>query len=260
MLYTNVDKALRNQLQAAVPKFYISAILDPIIGIGNTTCLALLTHLHGTYGTITESELDRNLDRMKSQWKPPTSTEILFTQINDGVAFATAGGDPPTGPSIIQIAYNIVAATGRFDVATRKWWAKTAAQKTWATFQVHFKAADMDNHLLETSGTSGYHGASDMAITLATTQAALVASELALSLVLQARISPSVTSSSNLSVVTTTTGSPTARTYLWTHGITTNIAHDSATCSTKSPEHQDDATEETNTGGATFVCRHRTRA
>jgi hypothetical protein len=93
MIYTNVEKALRNQLQAAVPKVYISAILDPIIGIGNTNCLTLLTHLHDTYGTITEAEIDRNLDRMKSQWNPPTSIELLFTQINDGVAFAIAGGD-----------------------------------------------------------------------------------------------------------------------------------------------------------------------
>jgi hypothetical protein len=61
MLYTNVDKALRNQLREAVPKVYISAILDPIIGIGNTTCLTILTHLHETYGTITEAEMDRNL-------------------------------------------------------------------------------------------------------------------------------------------------------------------------------------------------------
>jgi hypothetical protein len=129
MLYTNVDKALRTQLQAAVPKVYISAIIDPLIGIGNTTCLTLLTHLHDTYGTITEAELDRNLDRMKSQWNPPTSIELLFTQINDGVAFATAGGDPPTGPSIIRIAY-IVTATGRFDVATREWRSKIAVQKT----------------------------------------------------------------------------------------------------------------------------------
>jgi hypothetical protein len=229
MLYTNVEKALQNQLQAAVPKVYISAILDPIIGIGNTSCLTLITHLHDTYGTITEAELDRNLDRVKSQWNPPTSIELLFTQINGGVASATAGGDPPTGPSIIRIAYNIVAATGRFDVATREWRAKTVAQKTWATFQLHFKAADTYNRLLETSGTAGYHGASNMAITLANTQSALVASELALSLALQAHVSPSITSSANLSDVTNTTSYTPARKYCWNHGITTNLSHTSAT-------------------------------
>jgi hypothetical protein len=146
MLYTNINKALRNQIQAAVPKVYISTILHPIIGIGNTTCLALLTHLHDTYGTITEAELDR----MRIQWNPPTSIKILFTQINNGVSFATAGEDPPTGPSSIRIV-----ATGRFDVATREWRAKTVAQKTCATFQLHFKATDIDNRLIETSGTAG---------------------------------------------------------------------------------------------------------
>jgi hypothetical protein len=99
-----------------------------------------------------------------------------------------------------------------------------------------------------------------MAITIANTQAALVASELALSLTLQAHVSPSITSPSNISAVTTNTSYQPARTYFWTHGITTNLAHTSATCSTKSPEHQDDATEENKMGGATFVCRPRTRA
>jgi hypothetical protein len=260
MLYTSVDNALRNQLQTAVPKVYISAILYPIIGIGNTTCLTLLTHLHDTYGTITEAELDRNLDRMKIQWKPPTSIELLFTQISDGVELTTAGGDPPTGPSIIRIAYNIIATTGRFDIATREWRAKTVAQKTWATFQLHFKAADTDNHLLQTSGTAGYHGASNMTITLANTQSALGASELALSLALQAHVSPSITSSANISDVTNTTSSTPARTYCWTHDITTNLSHTSSTCSTKIPGNQDDATENNKMGGTTFVCRHRTRA
>jgi hypothetical protein len=66
MLYSNVGKALRNQFQAAVSKVYISAILDPVIGIGNTTCLHLLIHLHNTYGSITEAKLDQNLDRMNN--------------------------------------------------------------------------------------------------------------------------------------------------------------------------------------------------
>jgi hypothetical protein len=99
-----------------------------------------------------------------------------------------------------------------------------------------------------------------MAITLANIQSALVASELALSLALQAHIAPSITSSANLSTVTTTTSSPPARTYWWTHDITTNLFHTSATCSTKSPEHQDDATEENKMGGATFFYRPRTCA
>jgi hypothetical protein len=61
MLYSNADKALCNQLQATVSKVYINAIIEPIIGIDNTTCHQLLTHLHTTYGRITEAELDKIL-------------------------------------------------------------------------------------------------------------------------------------------------------------------------------------------------------
>jgi hypothetical protein len=96
MLHSNLDKAILNQLQAAVPKVYISTILDPIIRIGNTTCLQLLTHLHATYGHITEAVLEKSLERMKNQWNPPMSIEILFTKINYGVVFATAGRDTST--------------------------------------------------------------------------------------------------------------------------------------------------------------------
>jgi hypothetical protein len=71
MIYSNFNKAPLNQLQEAAPKVYISAILDPVIGIGNTTCITLLIHLHDTYGTITEAELDKNLERVKSKWKHP---------------------------------------------------------------------------------------------------------------------------------------------------------------------------------------------
>jgi hypothetical protein len=184
MFYSNVDKALCNQLQATASEVYISAILDPIIGIGNTTCLTLLTHLHDIYGTVVEAELGKILDRMKIQWNPPTSIKIVFTQINDGVDFATAGGDTPTGPSIICITYKIVAVTGRFEVATHKWWAKTAVNKTWEVFQNHVKVMDSDNRLTVTSGTVGYRGAANLSTTVANTQAALVSSKLAIVLAL----------------------------------------------------------------------------
>jgi hypothetical protein len=120
--------------------------------------------------------LDKNLERMKNQWNLPTTIEIIFTQFNDGVVFETMGGDAPTRPSIICITYNIVAAIGLFDATTHEWGAKARADKTWAVFQTHFKAADSDNKLVETSGTAGYHGAASLSTTLVTTHATLTAS------------------------------------------------------------------------------------
>jgi hypothetical protein len=88
-----VDKTLRTQLIAEVPVIYIVVLSNPIVTFGNTTTLELPNHLHDTYGGITEAKLDRNTETMKDQLKPPTSIEVLFLQIEDGVAFALAGED-----------------------------------------------------------------------------------------------------------------------------------------------------------------------
>jgi hypothetical protein len=80
-------------------------------------------------------------------------------------------------------------------------------------FQTHFKAVDSYNRLVETSGTAGYHGSANLAMTLAITHSTLIARGLALSLRLQANTTPSIASSTDLSVITPRTGAPAARTY-----------------------------------------------
>jgi hypothetical protein len=56
--------------------------------------------------------------------------------------------------------------------------------KDWPLFKRHFKAADKDLRRLDTTGTAGFHGLANSIHTpntlLATTQATLAASELAL--------------------------------------------------------------------------------
>jgi hypothetical protein len=77
MLYSNVDKALRyaTDFRPWCPKSTSASYYTRSTHWNrqhNTACLTLLTHLYdNTYGTITEAELDKNLDRMKSQWTPP---------------------------------------------------------------------------------------------------------------------------------------------------------------------------------------------
>jgi hypothetical protein len=76
---------------------------------------------------------------------------------------------------------------------------------------MRFKAADLDNRLVETTCAVGYHEAANLATTLATTQSALIASELALAL--QANVTPSVASTSDMLVITLIIGTPAAWRY-----------------------------------------------
>jgi hypothetical protein len=151
--------------------------------------------------------------------------------------------------------------TGRFDVTTHEWQANAAADKTWAIFQMHFKAAYSDSMLVEMTGTSGHHGSANLTTTLATTHSALIASELdlalALALALQANATPSiitsVASTTYLSAITPGTEAPSACTYYWTHGITASLTHTSATCNSKCNSYQDAAPEENTMGWAKFT-------
>jgi hypothetical protein len=77
------------------------------------TCIELLTHLHDTYGQITEKELEDNVTCMRTQWNPPTAIESRFVQIEDWNVFAAEGNEDPTKPTILRWAYDIVTKTGR---------------------------------------------------------------------------------------------------------------------------------------------------
>jgi hypothetical protein len=58
VLRRSVDVILRNLIIAAVPGIFIATKKKPVTGFGNVTCIKLLTHLHDTYGQITEKELE----------------------------------------------------------------------------------------------------------------------------------------------------------------------------------------------------------
>ena len=68
--YQETDKALRNQILAAIPADYLRGLADPELGLGGVTCLTILTHLWATWGKITQIELDANALRMQTPWNP----------------------------------------------------------------------------------------------------------------------------------------------------------------------------------------------
>jgi hypothetical protein len=195
---------------------------------GNAACLKLLTHLHNNYGKITEQELEDNVTRMRAQRNPPTSIELIFVQIEDGVSFAVESNDEPTKPTIIRWAYDTVAKTGCYDLAFREWRQFDLDKKNWENFKLLFKAADRDMHSQDTTGTAGQHGAnaatSDVTL-ITTTQAALADSEIQLAQALSRASLSSSSRGSNRSTETTTIPDICPRAYCWTHGKLGPIEH-----------------------------------
>ena len=54
--YTRLSAALTAQILTAVNASFPSALEDPDFGFGDVTPLAMLTHLHTEYGTMTPEE------------------------------------------------------------------------------------------------------------------------------------------------------------------------------------------------------------
>jgi hypothetical protein len=131
-----------------------------------STCLQLLLHLWHNYGRITQAELDADLMCMATAWNPATPIEALFSQLEDGVRFATAGNDPPSLPTVVRQGYNIIYSTGLFTIACREWRCLPDGNKTMPIFQAHFHAANQDRCLTSTSASTGYHGAVNKAVAL----------------------------------------------------------------------------------------------
>jgi len=80
-VYHSVNQALRSQQLEAVNPTYLLAVKDPILGFGQVTSLALITHLRTVYGIITLTMLTQNKKKMSANWHPPTPIEDLFEQL-----------------------------------------------------------------------------------------------------------------------------------------------------------------------------------
>lgn len=237
-LYHEVDKALRNQVIDAVHPHYIRALHDNLLGYGSLTCLQLLDHLWTNYGTITQDELDQNVVRMTQAWSPPTPIETLFTQLDDGIIFATAGGEVPAEKAVLRMGYNVIEANGLFDLPCTKWRTEVAiAEKTMANFKKHFRAADIDRNRNMTAGNSGYHGSNK-----ATAQ-----------LIVEPQVNMADVIAQAIAAANAAVAVSDATSYCWTHGTSKNVNHTSSTCKNKSDGHKDDATSSNKMKGSDKV-------
>jgi hypothetical protein len=179
---------LRNLLISAIPAIFIAAKKNLVTGFGNVTCLQILTHLHDRYGQIMDKDLEDNFTRTR---RPQSNLCLYRLKIEDGIVYTAENNDEPNKPTILRWAYGIVVKTGRYEITCREWrhFDGTNMTNSWDKFKVHFKAADMDTRIQETTGTVGYHNAAHAATKdahavntalLTTTQTALAANKIVL--------------------------------------------------------------------------------
>jgi hypothetical protein len=154
--YHDTDKALVKLLLEALPRTYVEELEDDNIGFANVTCLQLLTYLYDAYGSISLADRDNNQQRMMKPWSPPSPITDLFRQIQDGLTFAAAAGEPINDSQASRMAYNNINATGMFVEACREWRLRDAANQTFAELQTFFRRMERDRQQSLTSASEGF--------------------------------------------------------------------------------------------------------
>ena len=133
-----VERTLKNIIINAIEDTRIDSLEDECIGYNNVTILELFDHLHANYGTITNKDLARNEDTLKEEWDTNLPIETLFKRIEKAAAYAAKAGDNMNDRRKIAYAYNLIKATGEFDIACRHWRNKPLAARTWDNFKNDF--------------------------------------------------------------------------------------------------------------------------
>jgi hypothetical protein len=271
--YRDTDKALVRMLMDATPVQYVQALADPVLGFSAITCLQILTHLHAEYGQISLHDTEDNNERMNAAWNPPTPIEDLFSQLDNGVIFAQAAGEPIVDRQVSRIGYNIILRTGQFNEACREWRLKLPAAQTYAQFKTFFLRMNMDR-LQSTTTTADFTGAnfvSAASVQTVTTAASSLAESTLTAATQQANSVAQLTTEltslmtevkmlrAQLKRQGNNDGTTKVLSYCWTHGSTRNQRHNSHTCTNKAPGHNELATAINKLGGSTAECGARKR-
>jgi hypothetical protein len=244
-LYLLVINELRQQVLTTVNKRYLSVLEDPIYGFSDRTLQEILAHLTTTYGTIKQSDIEANREKLLAPWKMEDPIESLWDRIDVAQRFATQAGQPLPDESAIYLTLEVLTKTGVLPLAIRDWKKKATADKTLANFKLHFTSEIEEYNLQLTARSTGYHGAHGAIINPP------VPNE------------PATTNPDHAAAATflpapahiTTNGVEFY--YCWTHGLGKNRAHTSATCNNKSEGHQETATADKMLGGNDRIMKPR---
>jgi hypothetical protein len=239
-LYVATSNALKRLVIAAIDPTFISSLEDSMFGFTNVTVFQILTHLETTYAIVDQDALKANLDSLSAPWDPTETMEPLWQRGTLARRIAAAGQVPITDAQILLAYRDILKNTGLFLLDIRDWDKLPANQKTLATFQAAFTAANTERLKNLTSGQHfGTHQrVPGQAFAATGTRAGVPPST-----------PPLVTAG------TFAANSSTQLAYCWTHGVSSNSAHTSHTCSRKGEGHQQNATIDDMMGGNNTIRR-----
>jgi hypothetical protein len=203
---------------------------DDTFGYADVTILALLTHFTSAYGTLSCTDLETNRNLLKEAcWNPDDEFAHLWMRIKTVRQIATEGGDAISDNTMMELTLGALRQSGVYTHAIQTWDDKPEALQTAANFKIHFDQQEKVRLRSLTAKAAGFHSANEA-------HAAIPAPH----------IIPDAVAAA---VIPAFLSNDVALYYCWTHGLSKNADHTSASCQHKANDHQDDATLDNRKGG-----------
>jgi hypothetical protein len=237
--YARVHELLKQQILTAVKPIYYHDLEDDTFGYANVSIPAIIAHLTTHYGQLNAANLKLNRARLTEQWSPDEPLEDLWKRIRVIRSVATAGGNPITDGSTIELTLKALQKAGVYDHAITTWYDKDEIDHTWPNFMLHFTKHEKERHRKLTARSAGFHGANNAKTPVTPEKAAAPSPPL---VAYVAQEGPASFDSNNITLY-----------YCWTHGLSRTAGHTSHTCENKADNHQDSATLDNRMGGVNKI-------
>jgi hypothetical protein len=237
--YNKVRESIKQQILTAVNAIYYQDLEDDEFGYADVTIPNIITHLTATYGQLTAADLESNRAKLTEQWNPDDPIEDLWKRIRVIRSVATAGDNAINDGATIELTLEALQKAGVYDHAITTWYDKDTADHTWAIFILHFNKHEKERHRKMTARMAGFHGANN-ANTPVTPEKQTKADDEH-----QAHNAKETTSTYKSNSINLY--------YCWTHGLSRNAGHTSASCEGKGENHQDTATVDNRMGGVNKI-------
>jgi len=142
-LFNNVNDALKQQIQEAVPHEYLDDIRDEYTGLSDHSINDIFDHLFDQpSGVVTDEDVEARRQSIEEQkYSLEEELAIYYKRLQDFKTYAAQGDETISDANLMNMAIRHLRATGHFHKAIRDWKDKQAAQKTWANFKTHFNKA-----------------------------------------------------------------------------------------------------------------------
>ena len=220
-----VRKALKAQVIAACPEEFLFPIKDPRLGFANTTIEEFMTFLEETYGTVDAD--DHTI--VKAELEKPIDTTVplrhYWNRITTAVALAEELGSPFPRFRVVNACLKALEATVLFPDEIKTWRTKPLVEWTLANIQIHFNRAEKERNRKTTASQAGF----------------------------TANAAKTIPEKENK----TPNSDGKKMYYCWSHGLSTNPDHTSASCKNPKEGHETQATIFDMRGGSAKIARAR---